>query len=346
MGLAGCAKPGPTESPRTPSVRPGDYAILLSNFAAGDDPRTRDGIVLLVSPEGTVRGSIRFRPIDNARLATHNGSIAWMANDAAHHWGAKHKVWSEIDFTGGAVDNLIPAGDRFLAVINMGSSDGVGYESGLLLFDGTDIASWSHPGHLTSGVGTNGSEVLGFSAPGLWDREVRLTILTRGAESETLGQGIDSDFVWGEHMVQSHGRTCVLTATATTGQAGQIWRIDPGTREVEVVSLKGEAGLVDDWYQGTGPSQLTSIKDQLYWLAGNSLWTADPLTGESGQVMKAEGGSWYLTGSGPIHAAYEQDQLTLQRHDPTDGERLEVVGPFAVDGPNGLHVEGALVAGD
>lgn len=252
-------------------------------------------------------------------------------------------MWSDLAFAGGAVDNLIPAGERVLAAINMGSADRVGYRSGLLLFDGSEIRSWEHPGKLTAGVGTDGSQVLGFSAPGLDDREVQLTILTQGAKPEAFGPRVESSLVWGENMVQAHGRTCVLVAQALTGQSGQIWRVDPNTRDVDIAILHGEAGVVDNWYQVDGPSQLTSIGNQLYWLSDRRLWTADPLTGESRQVMQFGGGGWYLTGSGLVRVRYEQNQVTLERHEPADGERVEAVGPFTVELPPGMSVEGALV---
>lgn len=161
--LVGCTRyigPGPNEQI---SARPGDYAVLLDDMATGDDPRQCRGALCLLEPDGTVRGIEQFQPIDHGLLINHNGAAAWMTDDSARHWGSALRSWPDMPYAGGAVDNLITAGDNVLAAINIGSKDGTGYSSGLMLFSQDTMEAWDHNGKLTASVGATDSTIVGIS---------------------------------------------------------------------------------------------------------------------------------------------------------------------------------------
>lgn len=333
----------PSTSPAQGGARPGDYAILLDNFGAGEDPHQRDGVLCLIGPDGALRGHTWFRPMDNARLISNNGAVAWMANDAAHHWSATHTIWAEMPYAGGAVDTILPAGNHVVAVINIGSSDGQGYESGLVEFNGDDFSAWDYTGKLSPSTGATATAIVGFSAPGLSDQDLQLTVLTRDAEHVRFGPKIETSLLWGSRMVHAQDRICLLAASAFSGQAGTVWLIDPDTQSIDIVNLTGEAGAVDSWFSEDGPSQLIAVDHQLYWRAGPNLWSADPLTGQSRRVMSLDGTGWFLEPSGLIQLERQGPQATLKRYDPVDGSHVETVNTDALPDARGVAPVGAVL---
>lgn len=350
-GLVGCTPaPDPTQAPSAMgddhvSVESGDFAILFSNLAAGEDPKSRQGYVSLVSADGTRKGGVAFTPMDNARLFSHQGAVAWLANDAAHHWGKEHRSWKNMPSHGGAVDTLLPADDRILAVINEGTEDPETYESGLFLFDATESQPWKHPGFLGEGVGWSSGVAFGFSAKSLYEENVQLTLLGPGNGQESFGPVIEGSRVWGERIVNLGGHSYALTSLASTGVAAELWQIDANIKSVTAVPLVGPGADVADWYTVAGPSSLTPVGEELFWLSGAGLWAANPRSGETRLVKnlaEEESAGWFLGVSGLVGLRRNSTGWSLRHFNAVDGQGEHNIESITLEGPGDLYPHGAV----
>lgn len=351
FGLAGCTpRPEPTSFPSASdvAVETDDFALIFSNLAAGEDPEQRQGVVILLDAEGGMKAKVEFTPMDNARLITHNGAVAWLATDAAHHWHTTHRAWGAMPSHGGAVGTLLPAEDNVLAIINEGTQDPETYQSGLLLFNNSEALPWKHAGVLGSSVGWSQGQVFGFSKANILTSEVQLTSLNRDTEVVTFGPVIDDSSVWGDRLVNVGDHTYALVAEGTSGAVAQLWQIDPDAQTVTPIPLDGPGAEVSDWYIDGGPASLTAIGDEVYWLDSAGVWAAAPESGSTRLVKGLSGepqASWFLSTTGLIRVSGAEGRWDLEVFSAVDGKPSERVREIHVDGPRDLYPFGAVRVG-
>lgn len=354
IGMVGCTRtrnPAPQVSSRSSEVmgaEAGDFALLFSNLGAGEDPAQRQGRVCLLGSDGVPKGTVEFTPMDNARLTTHNGAVAWLANDAAHYWADTHRTWTSMPSHGGAVDTLLPAEDHVLAIINEGTQDPESYQSGLFLFNASEGRAWKHPGYLGSGTGWSQGVCFGFSSSKLFDTEVQLTILDENAGAERFGPSVNGSSVWGERLVNIGEHSYALIAQGTSGPVAELWQVDVKNRSVSPVPLAGAAAEVSGWYSAGGPNSLTAIGDEVFWLDNAGLWAADPSSGDTRLVKDLADDaavSWFLSSTGLIGVSGSRGVWDIALYSTADGKPQRRIEGIRIDGPSDLYPFGAVCVG-
>lgn len=329
-------------------VRAGDYGLLFSNLFAGEDPAESQGRVVLVDPDGDGAAAVSFVPMDNARLVTHGGALAWLSDDAAHIWKSTHVRWPGLAAPG-AVDHLVVAGEGFLGVVNEGSPDGVGYSSGFALFGEGGMQTWQYPGWLGNGVAWFDTHAIGWATSTLMGVEARLTELGPEESGTGFGPEVWGSGVWGGRLVRSGNFVYTIVVPHRDGGA-ELWRIDPASLTTNPIPLRGPEGVdVDEWYAaGDGPAFLTAVGEELYWLAMGSLWSASIRTGEVREVAELpalESPSWFLDGGGLIAVVRDGHGWSIQDFSPTTAEPRRTVTGISVDGPKDMLPFGAVRVG-